>query len=143
MDFKESLDLLISGTIKGISFFEGKENYLERVITAKKYLDGKGVFYKTKELNHHKYGRGVSFEIITDKEYIDNAEEYLHCIYLFGDTTDKEYRMLKKIWNEKLPKPYYYYTTKEEINEMRFDYLYYMTRVNMEVYYDKGLVIIR
>lgn len=143
MNGKEILDLMINGIISGVTYYEGKDNFEEKVICAKKYLDGKGVFYESKEVKNCKYGKGISFTPITDKKYIDAIEEYLYCIWLFGDITKAEEKLFMKTQNKNLPKPYYYYISKEEMDNIRFDLIRLMSReTDLEVQYDKGMVII-
>jgi hypothetical protein len=142
MEFvKESLDLMINKEIGSVAFYKLQEDDI-RIPFTRMYLDGKGIFYKENETNHRKYGKGVEFYIITDEEYIDGAEEYLHCMSIFDTTTKAENKLLKAVNKKKLEKPYIHFMTKEEMENVRFDFMYYLTDVNYEVRYDKGLVII-
>jgi hypothetical protein len=61
---------------------------------------------------------------------------------IFDTTTKAENKLLKAVNKKKLEKPYIHFMTKEEMENIRFDFMYYLTDVNYEVRYDKGLVII-
>lgn len=142
MEFvKESLDLMINKEIGSVAFYKLQEDDI-RIPFTRMYLDGKGIFYRENEINHRKYGKGAEFYIITDEEYIDGAEEYLHCMSIFDTVTKAEDKLLKAVSKKKFGKPYIHFMTKEEMENVRFDFMYYLTNVDFEVRYDKGLVVI-
>lgn len=138
---KESLDLMIHREIGSVAFYKLQEDDI-RIPFTRMYLDGKGIVYRENETNHKKYGKGVEFYIITDEEYIDGVEEYLHCMSIFDTVSKAEDKLLKAVGEKKFGKPYIHFMTKEEMENVRFDFIYYLTNIDFEVRYDKGLVII-
>lgn len=138
---KESLDLMINKEIGSVAFYKLQEDDI-RITFTRMYLDGKGIVYRVNETKHKKYGKGIEIYIENDKEYLDATEEYLGLASSLGGITQAEDRLLKEIYNKKWQKPYFHFATKEEMNLIRFDIIYYLTNAELEVRYDKGLIII-
>lgn len=141
---KQSLDLMIEGTIKSMAFFKVKENDWRLQFT-RNYLNAKGYLIEENEIKDPKYGKGIEIKLIDDEEWIDAEEELTWCRYLCEGINKSEKRFLKTIEKAILNKnkTYHYFTPMEELDKINFTLMYIMTRkyADLEVLYDSGLVI--
>lgn len=150
--FNESLkvvNLLIKGEISSLCFYKVKydeDDCLkdDRVVEVMNYLDGLGHYFKLEDYKSKKFGDGLKLTLVEDGEWIDAQQKCLLCQTLFGDFSREEEKLLNKVSKMNV-KEYFSYMTPKQINSIRWDLMYYLTKnehIKYEVHTKDGFVVI-
>lgn len=128
---------LLDGVIDELLF---EQDDSEEVMNVEMYLDGKHYFYKFTEYDDNDT---VGISLIRDKETIDAMYEDLDNLHYMGLSLEEEkFMALVTKLRQENKHNFSKFMTKKQMLDVRWDLMKYMTEVDIDVYYSKGLVVI-
>lgn len=128
---------LLDGVIDELLF---EQDDSEGVMNVEMYLDGKHYFYKFTEYDDNDT---VGISLIRDKETIDAMYEDLDNLHYMGLSLEEEkFMSLVTKLRQENKHNFSKFMTKKQMLDVRWDLMKYMTEVDIDVYYSKGLVVI-
>ena len=128
---------LLDGVIDELLF---EQDDSEGVMNVEMYLDGKHYFYKFTEYDDNDT---VGISLIRDEETIDAMYEDLDNLHYMGLSLEEEkFMALVTKLRQENKHNFSKFMTKKQMLDVRWDLMKYMTEVDIDVYYSKGLVVI-